>query len=325
MTARTDRLVDGLARRLAGQSSDRRQFLAKVGFVAAGASAGVLASGTPAAAAAPTGCFGTVGVQPCYSPWKVVAAEFLSDGVTVRRGPSRLAPAIGTVPVGGHVGRQSKRLGSPCGSNPGPRASVDGWLWVSPRAVRPGATSCYSTEYPPVASGWIPMEQGLRTLLKPDPGWAGSTCGPHADFDCRRPQKAYVKPCTCFNGCNHGRAGPMIESRRYYTVSGQMLTKNSISEYYTMRYAADSAPIFWLMPGDVVYRHGYKKLYEPIGPDFGETDDDRRYHTWSCVSVVCAQYAPTGAAGWIRSVSLLNATRTKPTCTPTRLSMPIPS
>lgn len=313
MTDNIDRMVDGLARRLAG----RRQFL-RAGVVAAGATTGLMAAELPASAAS-RDCYGTISVQPCYSPWKVVAAEMLSDGVTVRRGPSRRAPAIGKVPVGGHVGRQSRRIAATCGNNPGPRPSVDGWIWVSPRAMRPGASSCYQTEYPAVASGWIPMAQGPRTLLKPDPGFKGSVCGPHADFDCRYPQKAYTKPCTCYNGCNKGRAGPMTESKRYYTISDNMLGKSALSEYYTMRYAADSAPTFWLMPGDVVYRHGYKKVWEPIGPEFGNDTDDYRYHTWSCVSVVCAQYAPTGMGGWIRSVTLTGPSRTKPTCGPSNV------
>jgi hypothetical protein len=115
----------------------------------------------------------------------------------------------------------------------------------------------------------------------------------------------------------------MTRSNRYYTVGTQMLSKSSLSEYYTMRYAADSAPTFWLMPGDVVYRHAYKKLHEPIGPDFGSDGDDGRYHSWSCVSVVCAQYAPAGMGGWIRSVSLTSPSRTKPQCSPGGLRIPL--
>lgn len=307
MTDRIDRMVDGVARRLAG----RRQFL-RAGAVAGAATTGLLTTGT-SASAAKSDCYGTIDVQPCYSPWKVVAAELLSDGVTVRRGPSRRAPAVGTVPLGGHVGRQSKRMGSPCGSNPGPRMSVNGWLWVSGRAVRPGAT-CWQLEYKAVGSGWIPMKEGLRTLLEPDPGFRGTTCGPHSDFDCRYPQKPYVKPCDCYNGCNHKYAGPMYPSNRYYKITSSLLGKSNLSEYYTLRYAADSAPTFWLMPGDVVYRHGYKKVWEPSGPDYSTDRDDNVYHTWSCVSVVCAQYAPTGMGGWIRSVSLTSPSRTKPAC-----------
>lgn len=321
MTDRIDRLVDGLAQKLATHRTGRRQIL-RAGVVAAGASTGLLATASPASADLDD-CFGTRDVQTCYSPWKVVAAELLSDGVKVRRGPSKLAPAVGTVPVGGHVGRQSNRIGRPCGSNPGPRPSVNGWIWVSGRALRPGATSCWQLEYPSAPSGWMPMTEAGRKLAVPDSRWAGSTCGPHSDFDCRRPQQAYTKPCTCYNGCNRGTAGPMARSNVYYTVGAHLLAKKSLSEYYTLRYAADSTPTFWLMPGDVVYRHGYKKIYEPIGPDHDSKDDDGRYHTWSCVSVVCAQYAPAGMGGWIRSVTLTNPSRTRPQCSQGGLRLPL--
>ncbi|MFL6141796.1 MAG: hypothetical protein ACJ72N_08005 [Labedaea sp.] len=311
MTDRAERMVRRLATRLSEGTTSRRRFLARAGGGAAVLGVGMLAGAPTAAAHIRTGCWGTEDVQVCYAPWRVTAGESrLGDAVGIRKGPSFDAPLVGRIPVGKHFGRQSNRIGSPCGSDPGPRSQANGWVWASGKAVVPGGTCGQLEVNQP--SGWIPFVEGGTTLAVGDPQWTGSTCGPAADFDCRFPNPGSdpAPRCSCYNGCNSGTAGPVTEAHAYWSISDEFIGGPSESEWYTLRYAADSVLFLWLLPGDVVYRHAYKKIHEPNGPR-GPGD-----YTWSCVGVVCAQYAPEGCGGWIRSDVLTNPRDSAAGCAP---------
>jgi hypothetical protein len=299
---------------LGWDGTTRRRFLQ-------GASAGALAlAGSrlawpveDARAGLRTGCWGSKDVQVCYRPWRVVAPEpGRADGIVVRKGPSFSAPVltsshgIEVIPVGHHFGRQSARIGNPCGTDPGPRLQANGWLWISGNSSDLG----YARK-----SGWVPFYVGGTTYATGDNAFSGSTCGPCCDFDCRHRQAPYASPCTRYNGCNSGQAGPVTDTAAYWTIKDNGDLSNS--EWYTVRYAADSVPIFWLVPGDVVYRHGYKKIYESSGPR------GAGYYTWSCVGIVCAQWAPQGCGGWVRSDVLTNPRSSAGSCS-SRVSIPCP-
>src|SRR3954468_11624978 len=84
-----DRAVQNKAEQMASRYS-RRSFLGKVGVGAsliAGAKLLVDPNAAEGVCTLPTGCFGTVDVNVCYSPWVVVAAEAGQSGVVLRKGP----------------------------------------------------------------------------------------------------------------------------------------------------------------------------------------------------------------------------------------------
>jgi hypothetical protein len=313
MTSRIDRLVGDVAERLGRRS--RREFLTEAGAGAVALTGAQWAFGAGSADAhLAAGCWGTANVQVCYTPWLVRTAESGQNGIVVRKGPSFKAPpvltasgALSVVAVGHHFGRQSKRISSPCGNDPGPRAQETGWLWTSGKATRPDGTVESSAR-----SGWVPFSVDGVTYATGDAGWGGRTCGPCCDFDCRYPGGADpgAPGCPNYNGCNSGSAGPITETHHYWDIVNASEPAASDSEPFTLRYAANSVPIYWLLPGDVVYRHGYKKIYESGGPS------GPGYYTWSCVEVVCAKWAPRGCGGWVRSSSLTNPRGSASGCSP---------
>ena len=245
-----------------------------------------------------TGCWAPKNVQVCYRPWKVVAVEPGRNGIMIRKGPSFAAPVITQggveqmIPLGKHFGRQSKRIGNPCGTDPGPRPQANGWLWASGK----------STDFSPgLRSGWVPFSVGNTTFAVGDNAFDGSTCGPSSDFDCRHPQGAGRSPCVSYNGCSSADV-EVAGLHRYWTINDSKDLDDS--EWYTVRYAPESVPIFWLLPGDIVYRHGYTSVaYGPQGPG---------NYMWSCIGIVNARWAPRGAGGWIRSDILSNPRQSAP-------------
>jgi hypothetical protein len=242
-------------------------------------------------------CWAPKDVQVCYRPWRVVTPEPGHSGVLIRKGPSFSAPVLTgghgleEIPVGYHFGRQSARIGNPCGTAPGPRAQASGWLWIS------GNSSDLVGGPPPGdhkrKSGWVPFSVGGTTYAVPDGGWLGTTCGPCCDFDCRHPQAPHASPCTGYNGCSSAGQGSVTDAFVYRTILDNGDLDNS--EWYTIRYARDSVPIFWLVPGDVVLVGAYKTIHEVNGPR-GEGD-----YTWACIQIGCGQWAPNACGGWIRS------------------------
>ncbi len=267
---------EGLAKRRAGQS--RRGFLEAVGIGAA--AAGILSQSRKqenhdAVCTLPAGCFGTVDVNVCYTPWLVTATEpGQSNGVVVRKGPNFSAAPVcrtdGTaivIPVGGTFGRCSNRTGSVASGcpDPAPRVSQNGFIW--------GYWVGYQRQ------GWIPTAYATGNTA-----WTGTLCGPAAaDFDCRKAKSA----CTSYNGCGGADVGTPTCSETYRPIV-TVGTDLSEEKYY-LRYAANSTTFCWLVPGDRVKRWGYKA---------GNPDN------WSCVQVICAAYAPNGCRGWVRSDAL---------------------
>jgi hypothetical protein len=252
-------------------------FRALVGLAVAGA---VFCA---AAATPPSGCFGTYDVNVCYSPWKVVTAEPGYSGVVMRKGPYPNAdPVYNTttgqpvvIGVNHHFGRCSNRDGGVANNcpDPGPRVNVNGYLWS------------YFPEY--AKQGWVPYNVGGIVYAVGDNSYTGTLCGPASfDFDCR-----YAKTnCVNYHGCG-GSAAPSstcVTNYRPVIVVGTNVWDLSDQKYY-LRYGADSTTFFWLVPGDVV------KSY-CTGSASG--------YTWNCVTVECANYAPHGCRGWIRSDAL---------------------
>lgn len=322
MQSQIDRLVEGAAVRLSGVTATRRRFLQGAGAGAAAVAGSRVAVGTSEAEAhLRTGCWGSKDVQVCYQPWIVREAEpGRSDGLLVRKGPSIDAPAVRNasgaeevIPVGRHFGRQSERISTPdCGFYPGDRSEVGGWLWISGQAKMWNGSQ-WVNEYAPRRSGWVPHSLGGRTLAKQVNDANVRTCGPEVDFDCRYPGGCSpgADGCPQYNGCYpcSGSAGSLdAETHRYWRIDSNVCGDESSSEFYTLRYAANSVPILWLVPGDVVFRHGYLSI-ETSGitcPDGSESE------TWSCVGVVCARWAPDGCGGWIRSKTLTSPTDNNP-------------
>lgn len=252
--------------------------------------------------APPTGCYGTYSVNVCYSPWKVVAAEPGYNGVVMRKGPSFAAdPIYNTsnqqvvIPVNHHFGRSSNRDGGATNNcpDPGPRLNVNGFLWS------------YFPEY--AKQGWVPFNVGGVVYAAGDTTYVGTLCGPAAfDFDCR-----YAKTnCVKYHGCGGSQppTSTFATGYRRVIVVGSTLGELSQEKYY-LRYAADSTTFLWLVPGDTL------KTYCTASVDG---------FSWNCVSVECAQFAPYGCRGWIRSDALgppIDASEVQP-CYP---AIPIPA
>src|SRR5206468_533890 len=69
----------------------RRSFIGRItsGIIVLGSSSLILKPQKAlATACTPTECWGTVDVNVCYTPWKVVAAEPGQSGLVLRKGPS---------------------------------------------------------------------------------------------------------------------------------------------------------------------------------------------------------------------------------------------
>lgn len=283
---RLDGWVRGSGERMAGRHS-RRGFIESV---AVGAAAlGILRHKQPEydqACTLPAGCFGTVDINVCYTPWLVVAAEAGQSGVVLRKGPSfSAAPVTRTdgvtptiIPVGGTFGRVSNRTGSVSGGcpDPGPRPSQNGFLW--------GYWVGFGRQ------GWMPYSVGGTTYAVGNTGWSGTLCGPaQKDFDCRKAKSA----CIEYVGCGGASVGSPTCSETYRPIVS--VGSDLSEEKYYLRYGADSTTFAWLVPGDKIKRWGYKS---------GGT------YNWSCVQVICADYAPNGCRGWVRSDALGSTTST---------------
>lgn len=280
-----DRMVQRAGQRMAAGRDSRRGFLGKVGAgLAAAGAVGVVGSTDEAHAQGcvlPTGCYGTVDVNVCYTPWVVTTAESGVTGVFLRKGPWFDAEVVtqtdGTpvmIPVGGTFGRCSTRSGSVSGGcpDPGPRGNLGGFLW--------GYWVGYHRQ------GWIPYSVSGVTYATPESNYGPTLCGPAGfDFDCRLGSQHPKTDCT--NTCGGADVGSPTCSVTHRPVVAYA-TDPSDERFY-LRYAANSTTFFWLVPGDQVKRWGYKSAGS---------------YTWSCVEVICAKYAPNGCRGWIRSDAL---------------------
>ncbi len=278
---RVDKIIQSVGVHLAGKTS-RRSFIGRVSAAAAFAGgASLLAKPTSAEASActlPAGCFGTVDVNVCYSPWEVVASEPGQSGVVLRKGPSFSAAPVTkddgvttvVIPVGGIFGRCSNRTGGSGCPDPGPRANINGFLWG------------YYTAY--AKQGWMPYSVSGVTYAVGDNGYTGTLCGPaNFDFDCRDAKSA----CPSYHGCGGSGYGSATCSVTYRPIVA--VGTNLSDQRYYLRYAPNSTTFFWLVPGDQIKRWGYVA---------GSPDN------WSCVEVVCASYAPNGCRGWVDSTAL---------------------
>lgn len=276
---RLDKIVENVGVRLA--QMPRRRFLKKLssGVIVVGGTSLILKPMEAQAACTPVECRGTVDVNVCYSPWKVVAAESGQSGVVLRKGPwfgavpvTRPDGSIVVIPVGAHFARCSKRDGGVANGcpDPGPRPNNNGFLW--------GYWIGYGRQ------GWMPYSVGGVTYAVGDNAFTGTLCGPAgADFDCRYAKSA----CAGYNGCGGDGVGTPTCSQTYRPIVA-VGTDLSEEKYY-LRYAANSTTFCWLVPGDRVLRYGYK---------------DGGTYNWSCVQVICAAYAPNGCRGWVRSDAL---------------------
>jgi hypothetical protein len=273
--------------------SSRRGFLGKVGAgIAAVGTASLLAEKAEAACTLPAGCFGTVSVNVCYSPWLVTHAEAGQSGVVLRKGPSFSADPVTNgstgaavvVPVGGTFARCSNRDGGSGCPDPGPRANQNGFLW--------GYWIGYARQ------GWMPYSVGGVTYATGNNGYTGTLCGPAGfDFDCRlgtqHPKSA------CNNTCGGSGTGTPTCSTTYRPIVANPADPSD--ERFYLRYAVNSTTFFWLVPGDQVKRWAY----ESSGS-----------FTWSCVEVICAKYAPNGCRGWVRSDALGDPNSNNTACFP---------
>lgn len=272
LISRVDSLVQKASLQLANKIP-RRGFLGKL-------SSGIIIAGTGGLVFKPTEaeagfcgvneCRGTDEIGVCYSAWKVTAP----GGVGVYKGPSFTAERVKdtsgnayVIPVNAHFGRVSNRFSSTCG-DPGPRPSYNGFLWGY-WATGTGR------------QGWIPYGTGYSVG---DPTWSGSCCGPAGkDWDCNDAKSA----CPSYVGCGGASAGSGTCSTAHWKI-GTSGTDLSHERYY-IRYGADSTTYGWLVPGDVVYRYGYKSAACCVACPGG---------IWSCVQAVCCKYVPNGCRGW---------------------------
>lgn len=326
MSARIDRWLEEAALRLAnGTDATRRRFIGGAGAGVLAVAGSRLALDVPEARADsfPGGCFQEYQVNVCYRPY--VANQDLH----LYKGPDFNAPKIMrkrtgdpdptpiVIRAGTHVGRQSLRF-EKCPVDGGERPDQNGFIWVSGKAVVPGGDcrvtdpalrpQVFENDWP---SGWLPWHGGAYSAS--DPNWPGATCGPCCDFDCRTYSQPSVK-CPCFNDCGSGTTTVDAEVHQQHEVvfcPNEELFEGNIpeSEFYSLRYMRNSVPIYWLVPGDVVYVHSritvtnqdpnYIKGNRYCRPNIGEPGWDK--YTWFCVHVVCADNAPRRCGGWILS------------------------
>lgn len=276
----------------------RRTFIGRMtsGIIVLGSSSLILRPQRALAACTPTECYGTVDVNVCYTPWKIVAAEPGQSGLVLRKGPSFSADPVtynnSTTPVvmsvGSEFGRVSKRNGGSGCPDPGPRPNQYGFIWG------------YWTGY--AKQGWMPYSVGGVTYAVGDNGYSGNLCGPaNFDFDCRRAKSA----CSQYHGC--GGSGPGNPSCNTYHADIDAYDPSPSDERFYLRYAPGSTTFMWLEPlvgslaADSVYVYG---------------NVNSGGYNWSCVSVVCARWAPNGCRGWIRSDALGVPVPKRPDCFP---------
>jgi len=270
--------------------SSRRGFLGKVG--AGLAAAGVVTALGPTQEARAdclvTGCYGTVDINVCYTPWIVTAAEPGQSGVVLRKGPSFTADPVTNgsgaavvIPVGGTFGRVSNRDGGSGCPDPGPRPNQNGFLW--------GYWIGYARQ------GWMPYSVNGVTYATGNNGYSGTLCGPAGyDFDCRKAKSA------CPNNVCGGSGVPSHTCSTTYRPIVAYPTDPSDERFY-LRYGVNSTTFFWLVPGDEVIRYAYLSSGS---------------YTWSCVQVICAKYAPNGCRGWVRSDALGSPNSNNTPCYP---------
>jgi len=309
----------------------RRGFLGRalVGALAVGGAGLAGDSGRALAAGAPGGCtYGRRGASVCWSPWRVRRSEPRrglpqgARGVAVRKGPSFDAPIVhadgapAVVPVGGYFGRQSRRGGPNAGCpDPGARpASATGWVFGYLPAGSGGRG----------AVGWIPTRLRRRRLAASDSGFAGVLCGPESlDFDCRAgsarssPYRAQCGPRGPGGRrtgyvCGGGREevgtcfAPHETQVRAVRAGFSTGREDDLSAgRYLLRYTQGGAATLWLVPGDRVRSFcvacGRRRGDPACPPPPAGAVSSSCCQSWSCVEVVAARWAPSGARGWIDS------------------------
>ncbi|MGI8967238.1 MAG: hypothetical protein ACR2H1_14285 [Limisphaerales bacterium] len=309
---RVDSLIEKASVQVASKIR-RRSFLGRLtsGVIVVGG-AGLILKPSEAQASGACGyteCRGTYDVNICYSPWKVVAAEPGMyginglPGIALRKGPSFSAPVVtrsdGVTPnvleVGHHFGRQSNRSSSGTGCpDPGPRLSQNGFLW----GYAPGISS--------PRNGWWPYSVGGTTYAVGDDSYTGWMCGPAADWDCRYGGKSN---CPSYNGCG----GNQVSGETCSTSFRPIITVGTdiSEEKYLLRYAVESTPFGWLVPGDKIKRYGYMSSWKGEG--------------WSCIRVICAKWAPYDCRGWVKSNALGNPISPDPSPCSAQVSIACPS
>lgn len=313
LSGRIDSLIEkasaGLARKVG-----RRTFLGRVtsGVIVVGGSSIIMKPQEAEASGACgyTECRGSYDVNICYTPWKVVAAEPGMygvnglPGIALRKGPSFSAPVVtrsdGVTPnvleVNHHFGRQSKRGGSSTGCpDPGPRLSQNGFVWG------------YGTGISSPRNGWWPYSVNGTTYAVGDSSWAGWTCGPGpADWDCRYGGKSN---CPEYNGCGGNQVSGETCSTSFRPIVS--VGSDISEEKYLLRYAVESTPFAWLVPGDIIKRYGFMSSYKGEG--------------WSCIRVICAKWAPYDCRGWTKSNCLGSPLSSTPSPCSAEVSIACPS
>ena len=293
--SRIDKIVENAGEKLAS-SYTRRSFLGKVAGVAGAAMFGgaVILGEVERAEAIAAGCFGTTDAQVCYDTYRVT----ISWGAYLNKGPSQYSPYVyGTSsslpcynqPVlmnqWDYFGAQSCRSTASAGCNPTcSRSQVvasDGIRWI------------WGYHHNTSKSGWAPVWHPNGTVWMQWQQHTGpASCGPAgADFDCRDNYPGWTDAqkrvhCPGYNGCTGQGPGTVTDSGAYWSIrdAGSNLA-NSDQQFY-MRYAPNSVPIGWMLPGDKIKRLSYKT-------------------GWSCIYCYCnPQTMPYGCRGWIDSSAL---------------------
>ncbi|MEP6662343.1 MAG: hypothetical protein ABJC04_01650 [Verrucomicrobiota bacterium] len=238
------------------------------------------------------GCRDYNDVSTCYAAWTNLKTNVLYKAPwssEVVRYVSNNQPVI--LSPGMIFGRASLRTGGVSNGcpDPGPRPSESSsFIWG------------YSASHDKF--GWLYYAQGYAT------GGGPAVCGPTGkDFDCRYSKSA----CPAWNGCGGNPQTPTTCSGPTYYRLGNGYEGPGNGESFYIRYAANSTPFGWMMPGDIVHRYGYNS-----------TSSTGEAKTWSCIRVICAQYVPYGTRGWIGSSAII--TGSSLSSTPASCNTPLP-
>lgn len=274
LLSRVDQFVEKASVRLA-HKIPRRSFLGKLssGIVLLGGAGLILKPGEARAGSqCLDGCRDYNDVQTCYYPWINNISNVLYKGPFAPYDIVRTASApndIVWLAPGEVVGWASLRSGGVINGcpYPGMRQGENGFIWA------------YSVSHSKF--GWLYYDQGYATPGGP------TVCGPTGkDFDCRYSKSA----CPAYNGCGTAsQTSYTCIGPTYYQLGNGYEGIGNGEDFY-IRYAANSTPFGWMMPGDIVHRYGAKTL---VGK------------TWSCVMVICARYVPYGTRGWIGSSAII--------------------
>jgi len=188
----------------------------------------------------PSGCFTQYETNVGYYPNRT------SRAATLRIGPGSGFRVLQTLDPGQRVGRQSVR-NPDRSSKPPRRDSRNGYAWVY--VLEDGR------------SGWVAID-----VLVPDPGgWADGPASEDFEIGSAPGVRHAPRP----------RRKPRIAIGR--KASGRRVVR--AREVY-LRYAAQSAPLYYLEHGDVVQLRW-------SGPKY------------ACVEVVSSSITPEGARGWV--------------------------